>query len=165
MKRLMFAGLLALGLACSARTARADCSFEYSCSRHLSYVHTSKQCSFSYNSHCNPLPCAPSCGGYGGPALWDGYHPYAAPNYGINPYGTAPYAAPVAAAPTAAPPAFTAPQPTPAQKGTASPTGLQQAGYFYYPPTGNASYGYGYGAGYNYYGAGYYQAPSYWYGD
>ena len=159
MKRLMFAGLLALGLAFTARPAQADCSFEYSCSRHLSYVHTSKNRCFSYNSHSNPLPCASGCCGYSGPAMWDGYNPYAAayaPAYGVA------AATPVAAPTPAAKPSFTAPQPTPAPKYSTSPTGLQQAGYFYYPPTAstNAAYGAGYG-----YAAGYYQAPSYWYGE
>src|SRR6185437_6118931 len=107
------------------------------------------------------LPCAGGGCGYGGPAVWDGYNPYAAPAYAPA-YGVA-AAAPTAAAP-ATTPSFTPPQPTPAPKNSISPTGLQQAGYFYYPPTSAAAnYGAGYGYGYGY-GAGYYQAPSYWYG-
>lgn len=162
MKRLLFVGLLALGLAFTARPAQADCSFEYSCSRHLSYVHTSKNRCFSYSSHSNPLPCATGCcapGGYGGPAAWDGYNPYAAPAYAPA-YGVA-AAAPAATAP-ATTPSFSPPQPAPMPKGGVAPTGLQQAGYFYYPPTTAASSGYGAGYGY---AAGYYQAPSYWYGE
>jgi hypothetical protein len=160
MKRLMLAGLVALGLAFAAQPALADCAFEYSCSRHFSYVHTSKQRCFSYSSHCNPLPCAPSCG-YGGPALWNGYNPYAAAAYAPA-YGVA--AATSAAPASATKPAFTPPQPTPAPRNSVSPTGLQQAGYFYYPPTTAATSGYGAGYGYGY-GAGYYQVPSYWYGE
>lgn len=154
MKRILFVGLAALGLTVAARPAKADCIFEYSCSRHLSYVHTSKNRCFSFSSHANPLPCVSSCG-YSGPSLWDGFAGYGAPHY----------AAPVAAAPAAATPApaATTPPYTPPQP---KPTGVQQAGYFYYGQTANPAYntGYNYG-GYLYYGqgAGYYQAPNYWY--
>lgn len=165
MKRLLFGGLVALGLAVTATPARADCMFEYHCSRHLSYVHTSKNRCWSFNSYSKPLPCTGSCG-YCGPAPWN-----ALAAYGPKPYGhaprPAPAVAPVAPAPAAAKPAFKAPQPTPASKNA---NGVQQAGYFYYGPTPNAGYGYnrgynyGAGYGYGYYGYGSYaQAPNYWY--
>jgi hypothetical protein len=146
MKRLTFAGLLALGLAFAARPALADCRFEYSCSRHFYYEHTSKQRSFCFSSHSNPLSCSTGYCGYHGPAMWDGYnayaHSYAAPD-GAPADGTKS-------------PDFKAPQPTPNPKGGASTAGLQQAAYYYYAPAAYTGYGYGYG---------YYQAPSYWYGD
>ncbi len=158
MKRLMLVGLLALGVAASARPARADCRFEWNVCRNICFEHTSKKRCFSYSSYNNPLS-GHGGGGYAGPAMWDGYHPYAAPAYG---------AVPVAAAPAAAKPSFTAPQPTPARNSSVTPTGLQQAGYFYYAPATNAGYGYGagygYAAGYGYgYGVGSFQAPNYWY--
>ena len=47
MKRFLFVALVALGLTSATRSAKADCAFEYSCSRHFSYVHTSKsRCQF-----------------------------------------------------------------------------------------------------------------------
>jgi hypothetical protein len=163
MNRFLFGSLAALALAATATPAWADCCLEYNCCRHLSFVRTSKNRCLTFTSHANPLPCAPGHG-YGGPALWDG----------LAAYGHAPaaYPAPVAAAPAAAAPAattpsFKAPPPAPATK---SPSGVQQAGYFYYGQPANAEYGYNagynYGAGYGYgygYGASYAQAPNYWY--
>ncbi|HEY7427808.1 MAG TPA: hypothetical protein VH682_26490 [Gemmataceae bacterium] len=162
MKRFLFVGLVALGLAATARSAKADCAFEYSCSRHLSYVHTSKNRCFSFNSHSTPLPCMSSSGyGYSGPA-WG-----AAPAYG---YAAPVAAAPVAAAPAApaAAPAATTPSfnaPAPKQTPSNSTAGLQQAGYFYYGQTANPGYGagYNYSTGYSYYGYGSAGAPNYWY--
>lgn len=168
MKRLMFVSLVALGLATTARPAKADCAFEYSCARHLSFVHTTKNRCFSFSSHSNGLPATSHCG-YGGPAPWGGLAAYGAPAYGYGAYAAPVVAAPAAAAPAATTtPAFKAPQPAPASN---SSNGVQQAGYFYYGPSSNA--GYGYNAGYNYYGTGYgygygygasyAQAPNYWY--
>lgn len=156
MKRILLAGLTALALAAAAQPARASCMFEYSCSRHLSFVHTSKNRCFSYSSCATPLPCAPGCG-YAGPALWDGFAGYGAPSYGAAPVAAAP-AASTTPTPAATTPSFTPPQP--------KSTGVQQAGYFYYGQTASPSYnaGYNYG-GYLYYGQGYGhpQAPNYWY--
>jgi hypothetical protein len=167
MKRLLFGGLLALGLAVTAAPAKADCYLQYNCCHNLTFVRTARNRCWSFNSHVNPLPCISSCGGGG----YSHAAPYPAP-YGYAPYGYAPGA--VAAVPTATTtpaastpatqPSFRAPQPTPA---ASSSTGVQQAGYFYYGQANNA--GYGYNAGYNYgasYGYGYYsyaQAPNYWY--
>jgi hypothetical protein len=146
MKRLLFVGLLALGLAATARPAQADFRIQSSVCRTFCFEHTARQRCVTRSVHCNPL----SCGyGYGYGGMWGGYYGYGAPYYG------AAYAAAPAAAPT-----FTAPQPTPAPSATVSPTGLQQAGYFYYPQT--AGYDYGYGAGFGA-GYGYAQAPNYWY--
>ena len=166
MKRFLIVGLVALGLAATARSAKADCAFEYSCSRHLSYVHTSKNRCFSFNSHSTPLPCMSHSGsGYSGPA-WGDPSAYGAPAYGY------PAAAPVAAAPAAAAPAapaattpsFNAPAPKQTPNNNAS-AGLQQAGYFYYGQTANPGYGagYNYSTGYSYYGYGSAGAPNYWY--
>jgi hypothetical protein len=165
MKRFLIGGLVALGLAMTTAPAWADCYFDMTSCRHMCFVRTSRNRCWNFSSYCNPLPCVGSCG-YGavGPA------PY-------GPYGYAAAPAPVAAAPAAATapagsqPAFQAPQPTPATNKT---NGLQQAGYFYYGPTGNAGSGsstgyyyYGAGSGYGYYGYGasynYAQAPNYWY--
>lgn len=148
MKRILLTGLVALGLAAAAQPAKANLMFEYSCSRHFCFVHTQKNRCLSYTSCATPLPCAPGCG-YSGPALWDGFAGYGAPHY----------AAPVAAAPAAAAPAATKPSFTPPQP---KPAGVQQAGYFYYGPAAAPAYNTG---GYLYYGqgAGYYQAPNYWY--
>jgi hypothetical protein len=160
MKQLLYGALVALALAVTATSARADCCFEYNCCRHLSYVHTSKNRCFTFNSCSNGLPCG---GGYGAPVAYGA--PYPAPVY------AAAAAAPAAAAPAATQPSFKAPPPAPA---TSSATGVQQAGYFYYGPTSNAgdgynagynygaSYGYGYGYGYGYSGS-YAQVPNYWY--
>jgi hypothetical protein len=159
MKRLLIAALAAAGLGLAAQSARADCAFDYSCCRHFSFVKTCKQRCLTYTSCCNPLPCLPSCGPSCGPALWDSLAAY---GYGAYGYAAPHVAAvaPAAAAPTATTPSFNAPKPTPAPK---TSTGLQQAGYFYYPPTtAGYNYNYGYGAGYGY-GYGYTQAPSYWY--
>ncbi len=160
MKRFLFVGLVALGLAAATRPAKADCAFEYSCSRHLSFVHTSKNRCFTFSSHSNPLPCVGGHCGYGGPALWDGFAGYGAPHYAA-PVAAAPATAPAASTPAAKTPSFNAPQPKETPNNTSS---LQQAGYFYYGQTANPGYTYG---GYSYYGygynAGYYQAPNYWY--
>lgn len=165
MKRLLFGALVALGLVVTATPVRADCYFDYSCCRHMSWVFTGRSRCWTFSSHCNPLPCAPSCGGYGGPALWNslgayGYH---------NPYGYAVAAQPAAgtATPAAATPSFKAPAPSP------STSGVKQTSYSYGQP---ANPGYNYNAGYNYYGASsgydyygygagynYAQAPNYWY--
>jgi hypothetical protein len=170
MKRLLFGGLVALGLAVTAAPAWADCYFESTCCRHSCFVWTGKSRCWTFNSHCNPLPCISSHGGgYSGPAPWNALAAY-------GPYGYPPRpavaVAPAAAAPPApaAPPSFKAPPPAPATKNS---TSLQQAGYFYYGQTNNAGYGpsagYNYGTGYGYdsygYGAGYSyaQAPNYWY--
>jgi hypothetical protein len=175
MKRLLFGGLVALGLAMTAAPAMADCYFQYNCCHNLTFVRTARNRCWTFNSHVNPLPCISSCGGGG----YSSATPYPAP-YGYAPYAHAPYAygaAAVAAVPaaTTAPatstapstqPSFRAPQPTPAASNS---TGVQQAGYSYYGQVNNA--GYGYNAGYNYgasYGAGYgyysyAQAPNYWY--
>jgi hypothetical protein len=165
MKRFLLGGLAALGLAFTASPAKADCSFEYSCSRHLSYTHTSKSRCFSYSSHPNPLPCAGG-GCASGPAMWDGLAAYGAAGYGVAAYAAPVAASPAAATPAATTPSFQAPQPKPA---TTSTSALQQAAYFYYGQSNNS--GYGYNAGYNY-GVGYYgygssnfQAPDYWYGN
>lgn len=156
MKRLLIAALAAAGLSLAAQSARADCAFDYCCNRHFCFVKTCKQRCLTYTSCCNPLPCLPSCCSTGGPALWDslGAYGYGAYAYAA-PHGAA-AVAPAAAAPATTTPSFTAPQPTPAPK---TSTGVQQAGYFYYPPSA-AGYNYGYGTGYGY---GYMQAPSYWY--
>jgi hypothetical protein len=172
MKRFLFGGLVALGLAVTAAPAKADCYFQSNVCRSMTWVHTCRNRCWSFNSYVNPLPCISTCGGGGGyssAAPWPGAVGHAP--YGYAPYGYAPgavAAAPAAAAPAAATPAtqpsFRAPQPTPA---TNNSTGLQQAGYAYYGQTNAA--GYGYNAGYNYgagYGYGYYsyaQAPNYWY--
>ena len=162
MKRFLFGGLMALGLAVTATPARADWYFESSCCRHTCMVCTAKQRCWNFNSHCNPLPCVSHCGsGYSGPAPWNalaayGYPPAARP-------------APVAAVPAvpaapAAQPAFQAPAPAPVTKTSAS---VQQAGYSYYGQAENAAYNYGTNSGYGYYGYGagysYAQAPNYWY--
>jgi hypothetical protein len=144
MKRILCVGLLALGLAAAARPARADFRLQWNVCRSVCWEHTAKQRCLNYTTHSNPLSCA---GGYGG--MGGGYYGYGAP-YDVG--------AAYAAAPAAATPSFTAPQPTATPSATVSPTGLQQAGYFYYPPVANYGYGYGYG-----YGAGYSQAPNYWY--
>jgi hypothetical protein len=141
MKRFLFVGLLALGLAATTRPARADFRLQWNVCRSLCIEYTARQRCLTYTTHSNPLSCA---GGYGG------YY-----GYGAHYYDAA-YAGTTAAAPAAGSPSFTAPQPTPTPSATVSPTGLQQAGYFYYPQAA----GYGYGAGY---GAGYAQAPNYWY--
>lgn len=164
MKRILFGGLLALGLVATAAPAWADCYFECNVSRHMTFVRTCRNRCWSFNSYVNPLPCVYSHG-YG----YTGYAPAAAP-LAYAPYGYAPAAAPAAPASPAAQPPFRAPQPRPT---TNNPTGLQQAGYSYYGQTMNAGYGYdagyNYGAGYGYgyygYGAGYSyaQAPNYWY--
>jgi hypothetical protein len=172
MKRSLFGGLLALGLALTATPAQAGLCFDYSVCRHISLVYTGRTRCLTYNSCSNPVPCPTGCCnlGYGcgnGPALWDGMAAY-----GGHAYGPAAYPAPVAAAPaaTTAPantsPPFQAPQPTPANK--KSTTGLQQAAYYYYAQPSQAGYGYSagynyYGAGYSYYGYDYAQAPNYWY--
>jgi hypothetical protein len=156
MKRLLIAALAAAGLSLAAQSARADVCFDYSCCRHFSYHRTCKQRCLTYTSYC--CPCAPCCGPSCGPALWDSLAAYGYGAYGYAaPHGVA-AVAPAAAAPAATTPSFKAPQPTPAAK---TSTGVQQAGYFYYPPAA-ASYNYSYGAGYGY-GYGYTQAPSYWY--
>jgi hypothetical protein len=158
MKRFLFVALVALGLTAATRSAKADCAFEYSCSRHFSYVHTSKSRCFTFNSHSNPLPCLGGHCGYSGPAAWDGFAGYGAPAYGV---AAAPAAAPAAAAPAAKTPdakspSFNAPQPK------ENANGVQQTGYFYYGQTPNPGYsaGYTYG-GYSYYGYG--TGPNYWY--
>jgi hypothetical protein len=146
MKRFVFGSLAALGLALTASPVKADVAFEYSCSRHLSYTRTSKHRCFSFNSYANPLGCPGGCAS--GPALWNALPAYAAPAH----------AAPVAPAPN-----FQAPAPAPAKPA------VQQAGYTYYGQTYAPAYDYS--AGYNYYmnygyygyGAGYAQAPNYWY--
>jgi hypothetical protein len=170
MKRLMFGGLVALGLAVSAAPASADCYFQWNCCSNLTFVRTCRNRCWNFSSYVNPLPCIASCGGGGySHAVPYPYPPRAA----FAPYGY-PYAAvaaarpavPAATAPASTTPAnqpqFRAPQPTPAAN---NPTGVQQAGFFYYGQTNNA--GYGYNAGYNYgTGYGYYsyaQAPNYWY--
>jgi hypothetical protein len=173
MKRLLFGGLVALGLAVTAGPANADCYFEHSVCRHCTFVRTCKNRCWSFNCYCNPLPCVGSCGyGYCGPTPWNALYAYGAHAYPHSAASaTAPAAAnPAAPAPANAAPSFQAPQPAPAAK---SSTGLQQAGYFYYGQTNDA--GYGYTPGYNYgtsYGYGYYgygvgygyaQAPNYWY--
>ncbi len=173
MKRLLFGGLMALGLTMTAAPAWADCYFQSNVCRSTTFVHTSRNRCWTCSSYVNPLPCISSCGGGG----YSSAAPYPAP-YGYVPYAHAPYAygpAAVAAVPaaTTAPatsttpstqPSFNPPQPSPS---TSTSTGVQQAGYSYYGQTNNA--GYGYNAGYNYgasYGYGYYsyaQAPNYWY--
>ena len=162
MKRLLFGGLLALGLAVTARPARADWFFESSCCRHCCMVFTAKQRCWTCTTHCNPLPCVSTCasGGCSSLAPWGGPAPYGYPAAG---YPAPVAAAPVAPAPAAAP-TFRAPAPAPATK---TSTSLQQAGYSYYGQTENAGYNYGAGSSYGYYGygAGYgsAQAPNYWY--
>jgi len=162
MKRILFVGLVALGLAATARPAKANFVIDYSVCRHFCFVHTQKNRCFNYSSCATPLPCTPGCG-YCGPAPWDGLAAYGPPPHGLA------YPAPVAAVPAAVPvPAFKAPPPSLAPK---SATGVQQASYFYYGQTNNAGYGsnagYNYGTGYGYsyygYGASYAQAPNYWY--
>lgn len=155
MKRFLCGAFVALSLALPT-VVRADCSFEYSCSRHICFARTSKNRCFSYSSHSNPV-CAPGCCP-SGPTLWNGLAAYGYP---------APIAAPVvAAAPVAAPaaaaPTFKAPAPAPASNG------VQQTGYYYYGQPAAPSYGatsgynyYGTNYGYSYYG--YAQAPNYWY--
>jgi hypothetical protein len=161
MKRLMLGGLVALGLMLAARPARADFLLQWNVCRNICIQHTAKQRCFTFTSHSNPICCpGGGYGGYGG--LWGAYYAYGA--YGSPYYGGLASAAPAAAAPAATTPAtttpsFTPPQPTPTG-GSATPTGLQQAGYFYYPPAAAAGYGYGYGYDY---GVGYSQAPNYWY--
>ncbi len=146
MKRFVYGSLAALGLALSASPVLADVAFEYSCSRHIGYTRTSKNRCFSFNSHANPLGCpGSSCSSASGPSLWNAMPAYAAP---------------VHAAPA---PTFQAPAPAPAKPA------VQQAGYNYYAPTYAPTYDYS--GGYNYYmnygyygyGAGYAQAPNYWY--
>jgi hypothetical protein len=158
MKRILNGAFVALSLALTGSSVHADCSFEYSCSRHFCYTRTSKNRCFSFNSGCNPLPCAGGCPS--GPAMWN-----ALPAYGYA--APAPVvAAPAATAPTSSSPSFKAPAPAPATNGA---TGLQQAGYFYYGPSNstgynnNAGYNYNYGASYGYSYYGYAQAPNYWY--
>lgn len=152
MKRILCGAFVALSLALTASSARADVSFEYGCSRHLSYTRTSKNRCFSFNSYASPLPCAGG-GCASGPAMWN-----ALPAYGY----AAP--APVAAAPAPAAPTFKAPAPAPA---TNNASGVQQTGYFYYGPANSTGYnynpGYNYGASYGYGYYGYAQAPNYWY--
>jgi hypothetical protein len=160
MKRFLFGGLLALGLAVTATPARADFYFEADCCRHWSMVRTCKQRCWTFNSCCNPLPCISHCASGGSSGL--------TPWHGPGPYGYPAAAAPVAAAPVApAPagvPAFKAPAPAPVTKTSAT---VQQAGYFYYGQAENTGYNYGTGSGYGYYGYGagysYAQAPNYWY--
>jgi hypothetical protein len=160
MKRLLFGGLMALGLAVMATPARADWYFESSCCRHCCMAFTAKQRCWTCTTHCNPLPCISHCaGGYSGAmAPWHGPAGYGYPAAG---YPAPVAAAPVAPAPAAAP-TFKAPAPAPATK-----TSLQQAGYFYYGQTENSGYNYGASSGYGYYGygAGYSsaQVPNYWY--
>lgn len=159
MKRLLFGGLAALGLAVTAAPAWADCHFECSVCRHMSFTRTCKSRCWTFSSGCNPLPCISHSGfGYVGPAPWNallayGYPPPAAPT-------AATPAAP--AAPAAPAPSFKAPQPAPAKTNA---TGVQQAGYFYYGQDPYAGYApnTGYGYGYSGYGAGYSyaQAPNY----
>ncbi len=167
MKRLLFGGLMALGLTAMATPAWADCYFQCNVCRSMTFVRTCRNRCWSFNSYVNPLPCISTCGaggGYSSAAPWPAAYAHA-------PYAYAPaavVAAPAAAAPATSTPAnqpsFRAPQPTPA---ASTSTGVQQAGYFYYGQANNA--GYGYNAGYNYgasYGYGYYsyaQAPNYWY--
>jgi len=163
MKRLLFGGLVALGLAVTAAPVKADCYFECNVCRHMSFVRTCKNRCWTFSSTCNPLPCVSHCGsGYSGPAPWNALAAY---GY-LYPSPAAPAASPSAPAAT---PSFKAPQPTPTDNKS---TGVQQAGYFYYGQINNAGYGYntgyygsGYGYGYYGYGAGYNyaQAPNYWY--
>jgi hypothetical protein len=162
MKRLLFGGLMALGLTMTAAPAWADCYFESSCCRYMSFVRTAKQRCWTFNSCCNPLPCVSHCASGASSALapWNAMAAYGHP--------AAAYPAPVAAVPAVAAPAaaptFKAPQPTPATK---TSTSVQQAGYFYYGQTQNTAYNYGTGYGYGYYGYGagysYAQVPNYWY--
>lgn len=171
MKRLLCGAIVALSLALPT-AVHADCSFEYSCSRHLCFQRTSKNRCFSYSSYSNPLACAAGCCPTG-PAMWNGLAAYGYPGYGYPaPVAATPVAAaPVVAAPAATSPSFKAPQPAPA---SSSSTGVQQTGYFYYgQPTATPNYGatggynyygtnYGYGS-YGYGSYGYAQAPNYWY--
>jgi len=65
---------------------------------------------------------------------------------------------------TDTPPSWTAPAPTPGKSTT--PNSGQKSTYFQpvaYPYADYSQFGYSYGAP-SYYGAAYYQAPSYWYG-
>jgi hypothetical protein len=156
MKRLMLASMLSLGLVATGSSAQAACRFSMSCGFNVNYESSGTNRSFCYNKCSNPLPgCCPTGCCYSGPAVWDGLAAYGAPGYG--------HAAPVAAAPAAAPaapaPSFQAPAP---KQSTSSTTALQQAGYFYYGPSNYG--GYSSNAGYNY-GASYFQAPNYWYGN
>jgi hypothetical protein len=169
MKRLLVGGLVALGLAVTAAPAWADCYFEATCCRHITFVRTCRNRCWTFNSCVNPLPCISSCGG----GYTSGAAPWPAP-VAHAPYGYAPAAVAAVPAATTAPanstpatqPSFKAPQPRPA---TTSSTGVQQAGYFYYGQTNNP--GYNYNAGYNsatgysygYSSYGYAQAPNYWY--
>ncbi len=162
MKRLLIGAFVALGLAATAAPASADCYFDYSCCRHMCFVHTCKNRCFTFSSYCNPLPCAPSCGGYGGPALWNSLGAYGA--YGAYGYAVAAQPAATTTAPASSTPSFKAPAPSPA-------TGVKQTSYSYgqaanpgYNSCGGYNY-YGASSGYDYYGAAYSyaQAPNYWY--
>jgi hypothetical protein len=168
MKRLLIGGLVALGLAVTAAPASADCYFDYSCCRHFCYVHTCKNRCLTFSSYCNPLPCAPGCGGYGAPALWNSLAAYGHSN--PSGYAVAAQPAAAAAAPAAAQPSFKAPTPSPATNG------VKQTTYSYGQTPTSPSYGYSPSTGYQYYGAGsgydyygygasysYAQAPNYWY--
>ena len=163
MKRLLFGGLLALGLAVTATPARSDWYFESSVCRHCTMAFTAKQRCWTCTTHCNPLPCMSHCasGSSGSVAPWNALAAYGHPPV---PRPAPVAAVPVAPAAPAAQPAFQAPAPAPVTKTSAT---VQQAGYFYYGQAGNAGYNYGTGSGYGYYGYGagynYAQAPNYWY--
>jgi hypothetical protein len=182
MKRMMIVGALAVlaGLAGQQR-ASADCRFSMGGSFNICIEKTRPSRCFTFSRVSHPLPCCgPNC--CATPAMFDGLHAYGPSGYPAPPVAYAPpagYPAPALAVPgvPAAPVPYVAPQPTPSTPPktaglTGQAGGMQQVGYSYYQQAGYGATGtaptgyganYGYGAGYG--ASGYFQAPSYWYGD